>query len=171
MAGVIGLGHTETPVIRLAICQDGRCGRTVPPEGEMFIKMIEKLEAVWKTIYSLDSTISVEWATFSFFDNTLPDLSTYNFFFMTGFYDAHLGATGGMPDRLVRLFRSAESWASSNALTAPSAPDDVKKLWQVRRRVVYSLQQDDVHRSLRWRNMRWISLWDIWPASLWPALV
>ena len=137
----------------------------------MFIKMIEKLEAVWKTIYSLDSTISVEWATFSFFDNTLPDLSTYNFFFMTGFYDAHLGATGGMPDRLVRLFRSAESWASSNALTAPSAPDDVKKLWQVRRRVVYSLQQDDVHRSLRWRNMRWISLWDIWPASLWPALV
>ena len=75
----------------------------------MFIKMIEQLEAVWKTTYSLDSTISVEWATFSFFDNTLPDLSTYNFFFMTGFYDAHLGATGGMPDRLVELFRSAES--------------------------------------------------------------
>ena len=100
--------------------------------------MIEKLENLWwKRAYGLRSTILVEWATFSFFDNTLPDLSAYNIFFMTGFR-LNRGGQGAMPDRLVQLFNHARMWASANAETAPTAPEDVKKLWQLRRRVCYN---------------------------------
>ena len=137
-AGVIGLGGAETPVVRLAICQDGRDAPKFPTEGPLFERMIEKLEEKrWKKAYSLRSTIRVEWSTFSFFDNTLPDLSAYNIFFMTGFRVRHRGMAA-MPDRLDNLFNIARNWASANSETAPGAPADVKMFWQVRRRVCYN---------------------------------